>query len=98
MKYLKSYEAKKLRPQIGDYVKMRSLGVDNTPFKIFLDNNVGQIKDINKKNVYVYYENVPDHLVSFPNNSRVFLLSQLEEFSKTKEDIEIKISANKYNL
>ena len=98
MKYIKSYESKS-KPQIGDYVKIRSLGQDITPFKIFLDNNIGKIKDINKKNVYVHYEYVPDNFkLSFPKDSRVFLSSQISEFSKNKEDIELIISANKYNI
>jgi hypothetical protein len=32
------------------------------------------------------------------NNSKVFSISSIEAFGKTKKEVEIKIMANKYNI
>lgn len=81
--------------------------------KDFLKNNIGQIINIKKEKVMfppgklnkinymlaVKYENVPEDVSGFfKNNIKVFNLSSVAAFGKTKEEVEIKLSANKYNL
>jgi hypothetical protein len=102
MKYLKTFEENENEPQVGDYVIVREnriLLLDS-----FFSENVGRIVDDKYSRRYpflVQFENIPDDLkIEFgdKNNSRQFSIDEIDHWSKNKEDLELMISANKYNL
>jgi len=95
-------------PEIYDYVIMKSsYGED---INNFLCNNVGQITfigaDLQNDNVYVVYPSseIPKRLEHYfrkhdKNVSlRIFEKHEILYYSKNREDLEIIIQANKYNL
>lgn len=74
MKYLKSYENIN-EPQVGDYVIAMPDYVKNNDFKIFFDNNIGQIVKIERgytgeKLCAVEYENIPYSIKKVYSNWR----------------------------
>ena len=106
MKYLKRFEWLKRDFEIGDYVISEENGVETGVAK-FISANIGQIINIKTANdityYYVKYENIPNVLYynfSYDghNDVRPMLEFEIKEWGKTKEEVEQKISANKYNL
>lgn len=101
MKYIKYYEAidnEEEEPKLYDYVIMRST-VD--PVKQFIENNVGQIFEIDKENddVLIKYFNIPDNLKEyFIRGTRPFGYKLIKHWSKSKRELEAFISQNKFNL
>jgi hypothetical protein len=102
MKYLKLYENFN-KPEIGDYVICRSF-YNNKYLNIFLSENIGQIVIINDKSLYSYIVkyNSKDlkNLRTLFNNAgfRKFQENEILHFSKNKEDLELILSARKYNI
>jgi predicted nucleotide-binding protein (sugar kinase/HSP70/actin superfamily) len=105
----KLYEQLKINePQIGDYVLCDE--VDSEIIRVdFIRNNIGKIVYDNFSKVYKYlvqYENVPELLDSWFSdgnninlkNCRRMSISEIKNYSKNKEDLEVLIQANKYNL
>ena len=71
--------------------------------KEFLNTNVGKINIVSKPQLEwldVIYENVPDDLVyKFGNNNSILLTKDaVIAVSTDKEELEARLSANKYNL
>lgn len=113
MKYIKTYDSINNEPQIGDYVVCEDPGMEREGHEEmydFITTNIGQITNIadGKSNplYYIHYNNVPDKL-KFENNinSSSYILDQepyrrknITMWSKNKEDLEIKIQQNKFNL
>jgi hypothetical protein len=110
MKYIKTYEDLKFEIQVGDYVQIKThSSILNV--KEFINNNIGIVSNINHTNddIVVGYYDIPKVIEKFfnktyyKNNSifpftRSFDLNRVVEFGKTKEELEMKILAKKYNL
>jgi hypothetical protein len=105
MKYIKQYE-ENTEPQIGDYAIVKdSVVTINDAFADFLSENIGEIVDNKYSYRYpflVQFENIPDNLkIEFSvlnGYEREFNRNEIIAFSPNKEDLELIISANKYNL
>lgn len=108
MKHLKTYEAINITPEVGDYVIANSIYASKK-LQSFFNSNIGQIiekvKDVNKKSpdiiLYkVYYDpyEVEPNNVILDDNSWLFDVDEILHISKNKEDLELILSANKYNL
>jgi hypothetical protein len=94
MKYLKTFEGK-LYPQIGDFV----IG-DPTNFtwaKNIIKSNIGKIVvDSNKSNKGLYYKVL--YVTDVYSETFTLHVNEILYWSKNKEDLEIYIQVNKYNL
>lgn len=101
MKHLKKFnESIEEEPQIGDYA-IAGTNSSNIPFKTFLNNTIGKIIFIDKVSVNIEYENIPDSIkdnFNIVQNNRTCDRSLLKYHSKYKEELEIILSQNKYNL
>jgi hypothetical protein len=98
MKYLKLYEELNKEPEINDYVigrnirKLPTTGPDKDADEIdeYLKTHIGQIINI---------QHGQDFLVKYDDgNSWWFKKFELIHISKNKNDLEIYIEAEKYNL
>jgi hypothetical protein len=111
MKYLKTYEKHQvkteydsIKPQIGDYVicqEIFSRGLDEKHIINFLKSNIGQyVKKQNTNNSYIVkYNKIPPELkIRFIKGLRAFNESEIIHFSPNKEDLELILKTNKYNL
>ena len=108
MKHLKQYEDTSIKPKVGDYVLCEEDGDEASDMlNLFIKNNIGVVDtvDINSKYPYVIsYENVPKNINDeFKHNYNRQCLRQMKKhevkyWANNKEELEIKISANKYNL
>lgn len=90
MKYLKAYEDTISKPQIGDYVLMRSESGSESAEK-YINSHIGKISE--------WYHN--DGLkVDYGNEfkKRIFSKAQIVEFAPTIEELELKLAAKKYNI
>ncbi len=98
-------------PQIGDYVICDDTFSDDKQLLDFIKNNMGQIIPIDyddsiDKNHFDYlvkYENIPYALISrffrfYNDTSRPMKREEIIYYSPNKEDLEIIITQNKYNL
>ena len=107
MKYIKKFENIKKIPEVGDYVIIR-WELNNLAH--FLNNNIGQIayKSPDNSVFTVKYDNIPNniknHFVS-PGSlskdrrlSKSFNLKEILHFSKDIKELELELTANKYNL
>jgi len=104
MKYLKTYEQNSNKPKIGDYVLMKT-DSKNIDYRNFLKSNAGKIEYIMGNVVYVLYKNIPIKLLKFFNFNtfsqeyyHTFNENKILVFSDNPDDLELKLSANKYNL
>jgi hypothetical protein len=108
MKYIKSYEDNINTPQIGDYV-IATTSEGNIEVKLFIRNNIGQIKDIlmtktprlgNVHNLKVYYQNTPEDLLNNNKDGNYWWIKpeNILHYSKNKEELETLKIAKKYNL
>ena len=113
MKYLKKFESfnwNSLRDiKIGDYVIIDSSKLSNFMIKNnvdiyrnFLNSNIGKIINISRvlDNIRVKYENIPDIIKDyFEEDNSIFLHpSKIKYFSKTIDDLKLKIDTDKFNL
>jgi hypothetical protein len=102
MKYLKLFEKANVdEPQIGDYVICSATEDVDDELKNFLLTAIGQIRNKNHRGIYdysVYFENIPQHVIDNWDNPIDFQKSEIENWSKNKEDLEYIIAAKKYNL
>lgn len=96
-------------PEVGDYAIMQiqttDRGIDN-----FVCNTIGKISDIQwstdgiVQRIGVIYTDVPNKLQWWfsrmgPNRyKRNYTPNRLSQFAKTKEELEMILNANKYNL
>lgn len=103
MKYLRKFEDLKEEPVVGDYVIIESNDIINLNLKHFIENNIGQITKFFKfdETVLIKYTNVPKDLrIWFSSNAQIitFKLEYIKYFSNNKEELEVILTANKYNL
>lgn len=109
MKHLKRFEdINEDSLMVGGYVVCNedlNLHYNDENIVNFISNNVGQlvdIKDYRKTHPYAYlvkYENIPDNLLEYFNkNIRGKTVDNIIYHSKNREDAEVFLNANKYNL
>ena len=87
-------------PQNGDYVICKE-NMNDENFDNFLENNIGIITEtpMHFETYEVKFDNIPQNLKGyFFNKERSFYIEQIIHFAKNKEDLELYIQANKYNL
>ena len=100
MKYLKTFERNK-NPQIGDYVICQEYDTNDDILK-FINNNIGVLVEINNDhfNYLIEYENIPNNIISYfrHGNQRQMTLGEIIHCSDNKEDLELILNANKYNI
>ena|ERR1035437_7669137 len=107
MKHLKKFENIS-EPQIGDYVLCEDKYVINDEVKKFLKNTIGKIININDTTTPPYsiqYENIPNTIsneyfdyLDVNTTIRYMHKNEIIHCSKNKEDLEIYIESEKYNL
>jgi hypothetical protein len=110
MKHLKKYENVEDELQIGDYVILDSSKIlrynYNKIIVDFLSNNIGKLTyiDIGLQKHKIYYnipQNIKDELKDYPitkNGIWYASLSDILYHSTNKKDLELYITANKYNI
>lgn len=95
MKYIKQYDNVSSTPQIGDYV---IINLDNhfnyhKDFVNLIINNIGQVTYISLERNVNYYT------VVFPNKQKFdFTIGEIKEYAPNTEELELKLSQNKFNL
>jgi len=100
MKYLRTYEQKIYRPQIGDYVVCKiiiDIDIINVDIKNLLESNVGVItKDekVTHRSFFVKYDNIEE----YDYEGYWYDISEILFHSKNKSDCEAYIDSKKYNL
>ena len=93
---------------ISDYTANRYL-IEFISSNIGQISKIQESKTYNKNQMlyYVRYQNIPENIYTYfdkkgrtfdTEGNRLFILSNIKEFGKTKEEVEMKISAKKYNL
>ena len=99
---IKIFEDYNNKPEVGDYVLINYKVKYDKDFESFINNNIGLLSVVDFKNneIEVEYENVPEKIkkIWFYNNNVVFNISDIVEYGKTIEELEIKLKINKYNL
>ena len=104
MKYIKLFEKLSEEPAVGDYVICEDPDVDYRDLNEFLKFNIGELRKINHREDINYkytveFENIPYNLSSyFSDDSRSFRRAEITHFSNNKEDLNLIVVANKYNL
>ena len=112
MRHLKQYENLFNEPKKGDYVIYKDEGTSSEPldfvFDDFVASNIGIISKIvtkqidneyDEKRYGIKYNNIPKEIFDyFNNNIRTVYRSEIIYFSPNKEDVEMQIKANKYNI
>lgn len=104
MKYLKEFDRLYSNyPDVGDYVIINTTS-KGAELKEFINNNIGVATSVGANTLRVSYENIPDSIIMHfhrDDEGRLFSVEMIEDivdFAKTKEDLEIILNANKYNL
>jgi len=106
MRYIKEFE-KKTNVEIsrGDYVLMNYTPSHKTLIDLsnFINNTIGIVSKISDDFIYVKYDAVPITLQRFFDktneiNCRMMYIEDIVDFAKSKEELELKLQANKYNL
>jgi len=111
MKYIKEYETIENQLNDGDYVicyydKLARYAYHaelTDELKEFINNNVGRINIVSRVQytwIDVSYENIPYNLMNKFSDINSILLTKdaVVDTSPDKEELEVKLSANKYNL
>jgi hypothetical protein len=107
MKYLKNFEINNNKTiSIGNYVLMNYKPSHKLLINLseFINNTIGVVINVSDDRIYVKYYNIPIKLKHFfkkiNNNEDVMSLyyNDIIYFANTKEELEFKISTNKYNL
>jgi hypothetical protein len=103
MRYIKTYESKN-KPDLYDYVICETRIAREQDLQEFLRNNIGLIvvASTSDTRYHVRYYNLPNHLLNYcintENTDIDFDFDEIVKWSKNKEDLEIYITADKYNL
>jgi len=102
MKYLKKFE--KNSPELLDYVIINT-STKNNILKDFINNHIGRVIYVGVINMRVAYDNIPNNLINYfyvdteeSFRFSIEMISDVVEFSYNREELELKLSANKYNL
>jgi len=101
MKHIKTYEASKKTPQIGDYILCKPDESNSIVLGDFISNNIGKIISEDIKNIYdCEYENIPNYIktVYFYKDMRLIKNKNILYFSPNKEDLELILKSKQYNL
>jgi len=111
MRYIKTYEGKKEKPKVGDYVICTDFTNIKPKEKEYIENTIGKLVDIAEgmTNPYtVYYENAPQIFTNFCflgydeivklDNCRWYDRKEILFFSPDKEECEAYLAVKKYNL
>ena len=101
MKYIKTQEEINTdkSPKVGDYVIMKSSVTQS--LRYFIEKNIGEITQIDYGDGFliVKYSNIPEAIQEYmPYNSRSSTIRLIKHWSSNKEDLEVILSQNKYNL
>ncbi len=109
----KLYEKNQIIPKVGDYVicsyddcsyedmNMHGYSLDE---KTFIRNKIGKVINIDRYNDYPYYvsyDNIPGHLSNGDIDVEDFIYisrDAVKYWSKNKEDLDIIINTNKFNI
>jgi len=90
------------RPQIGNYIKSKKECKNlNSFYCNFANNNIGKVVEVGRADYKVYYENMPHDICQklTLGNEKIIIINIWEVDSYgTKEEMEIKLNVNKYNL
>jgi len=107
MKYIKKFEMNDDVLKIGDYV-ICSYYNNDIGFEFFLSNNIGKLIEIkndfnNYREPYVVeFEsvdiNAKRYTTTIKANTITFKRSEIQYWSNNKEDLELYIQSNKFNL
>lgn len=112
MKYIKKFENEKKLPKVGDYILIKSKYVEGV-FNEFFKYNIGIVVRKGYLYWKVKFNNIPQHLKSrklknefkSDEESKIYnkctwtiYEDEIIDFSENKEDLEMKLTANKYNL
>jgi hypothetical protein len=99
---IKIFEEYNNKPEVGDYVLINYKIKYDKDFESFINNNIGKLFEVDFKfnEIEVEYENVPENIkkIWFYNNTVVFNISDIVEYGKTIEELELKLASKKYNL
>ena len=102
MKYLKTFEQNSNEPEPGDYVICEDSGTFTGELDEFIKNHVGQFIQMDAVGDFyiIRYENIPNYLKGgfYYNDCTIMERHEIKHWSKNKEDLEIILSLNKYNL
>ena len=114
MKHIKKFDSKKdsskkEEPQIGDYVICEEPLTIHIFEELnrFISSNIGQIVQIDDElpdRYFIQYLNIPENLKLFfkylkkITNCRAMRRKNIIYWSRNKEDLEVILSSNKYNL
>jgi hypothetical protein len=107
MKHIKSFEnLKGESPDVGDYVilNVNNSEPTNQKFIDFIDSHVGKVIGINPKASLTYLIEFEDIIAYYgkyePKNTNFlrFGINEISDFSKSKQELEMKIKIKKYNL
>ena len=110
MKYIKTFESMNIMNE-GDYALFYYDEIAQFAYSVrfsqelkeLINNNIGKIKHISNSTynwISVEYDNIPSNLqYNFHHDGTILLdKDNVVEYAKTKEELEIKLSINKYNL
>ena len=107
MIHIKSFEnIKGQAPEVGDYVILNVKVLDEKTLNLsnFVSSHVGKVMSINPKLSLVYLVYFDDIVTYFNSgeiqntNSLRFDVNEISDFSKSKEELELKLSTKKYNI
>jgi hypothetical protein len=97
MKYLRTYEELG-KPEIEDYVICRPLDDRDPDLNDFLKTHIGQLVGRRYFDYDIKFEKVPKYIIDCYDNPIQFEREEIIHWSKNKEDLQIYIDINKYNL
>lgn len=107
MKYIKTFEKLYRKIKKSDYIKL-NYNTNDSDINIFFNTNIGKIDDIIGYNPLwftVKFESIPDNIsdrFEKYKNYYIYRISfnndDIEEYARTKEELELKLSTNKFNL
>ena len=101
MKYMKYFEMNQGSPEIGDYVICET-EFDNE--SIFTNDNIGKIINYDYNSNFPYavtYDNIPFNLSNgnYGGNEVItFNLTSIKYWSKDRNELEIILKSNKFNI
>jgi hypothetical protein len=92
--------------KVGDFVIMKTWSDSNIKLKSFIDENIGKIVEFNNDMLFVKYDNIPKELYMYFSSENPKIFDQIREFnipqivkiSNNKEDLEMFLNTNKYNI
>lgn len=109
MRFIRKFENFNNEIEVGDYVIIGKKDYlnnaeDYEEFLNFLNNNYGIVTNIiyRSNRIVVKYNNIPDNIkkrwFSSNNNMRFFDIDRVIAYGKTKEELDLKLSSEKYKI